>query len=167
MKKFKNIRPNDIIVVNNLKTNMYCLVKNIVKYDDINNMITLEIYDMFMDKLYITPELYMNVSHVVDDKSNTYNTTPYNYDTFYFMYGFNLNTNVPTYQDELMKAKYGTDTNIVDDITYERDNIDKCNNQISCILDNAIQHYNEMTGYYEYIQRVRPKRIEKLILHVV
>lgn len=179
MKKFKNVRPNDIIVVNTLNTNMYCVVNHIVKYDDVNNLITLEITNVFTQEKYITPELYMNTAHVIviDDKCNTYTVTMYNYDTFCFMHGFSFNynkathsyVNVPIYYKELMKAKYGTDTNFVDDATYERDNVDNRHNQnmISDTLDNIIQEYDELAGYYQYIQRVRPKRIEKIVLHVV
>ena len=168
MKKFKNVRVNDIITVANLTTDIFCVVNRIVKYDTENNTITLEITDVFTDvftdEKYITPELYMNVCHVADTKSNTYETTEFNMDTLAFMCAIN-DEYLSDYDEALMQYKYNTIHTYVNNDIYDRDNVDKRKKPISCVLDSAIQHFDEMSGYYEYIQRVRPKRIEKLIFH--
>ena len=164
MKKFKNVRVNDIITVANLTTDIFCVVNRIVKYDTENNTITLEITDIFTDEKYITPVLYMNVCHVADTKSNTYETTELNMDTLAFMCAIN-DEYLSDYDEALMQYKYNTIHTYVNNDIYDRDNVDKRKKPISCVLDNSIQHFDEMSGYYEYIQRVRPKRIEKLIFH--
>ena len=171
MKKFKNIRPNDIIVVSNLTMNIYCVVKRIIKYDTENNTITLAITDLFTRKKYITPELYMIVCHIVDDKCNTYETTNVNIHTLSFMCAVN-DEYLSDYDEALLQYKYNTIHTSIDASTYDRDNVDNrpinnTQNMLSKVFDDIIQQHVEMAGYYEYIQRVRPKRIEKIILHVV
>lgn len=167
MKKFKNVRPEDIIVINDNNTFDYCVITEILKYNETENTIQFAATSLYNAKRIVTPELYMNAAHVVGDLYVIYETTNYNIHTFSFMEAIDSDTRTTDYYNNLMKYKYNTTETFVNKDIYDRDNVDARVSHVSLtdVLNNAIDKYEEQQGYYEYIQRVKPKKIETLVFH--